>query len=169
MRNLFNDAPIALSILRGPQHQFEFINNFSRQLIGNRNVDGLTVREAFPELQQQGFFELLDQVYRTGEAVQGAERRAQLTDPHTGEVHDLYINYAYVPLRGFDAEVSGILSLSVDVTAYVEARLAREREAEARTAILSHLHQGVIVTDPQGRIIFVNEEAARLHGCSSLK
>ncbi|MFD1732889.1 hypothetical protein ACFSC4_20115 [Deinococcus malanensis] len=100
LRNLFNDAPIALSILRGPQHQFEFINDFARQLIGNRNVDGLTVREAFPELEQQGFFELLDQVYRTGVAVEGTERRAQLTDPHTGAVRDLYINYAYVPLRG---------------------------------------------------------------------
>ena len=36
-------------------------------LVGNRPVVGLTVAEALPDAAAQGYVELLDQVYRTGE------------------------------------------------------------------------------------------------------
>ncbi|NAZ37050.1 ATP-binding protein [Rubellimicrobium sp. CFH 75288] len=46
------------------------------------------------------------------------------------------------------------------------------RDAQARAAetaaILGQLAEGVIVTDPDGRIVFVNEAAARLHGVAKL-
>ncbi|KAA2236693.1 PAS domain S-box protein [Salinarimonas soli] len=49
-----------------------------------------------------------------------------------------------------------------------ESRLEAEREAARTSAILAQLAEGVVVTDAAGRIVFVNEAAARLHGVSSL-
>jgi two-component sensor histidine kinase len=51
----------------GPQHIFEFTNASYSQLIGHRDVIGKAIREALPELADQRFFDLLDQVYASGE------------------------------------------------------------------------------------------------------
>jgi hypothetical protein len=53
--------------LRGREHVFEFVNEAYVRLLGDRNFVGKTVREAVPEVEGQGFFELLDRVYSTGE------------------------------------------------------------------------------------------------------
>ncbi|PYE48645.1 PAS domain-containing protein [Deinococcus yavapaiensis] len=119
LRGLFKEAPIAISITRGPKHTFEFSNDFARDLVGGRDLDGKTVRAAFPELEGQGYFELLDQVYHSGEAARGEEMPAAITDPETGETRPLVVNFSYLPLRGFDGKVSGILTLTIDVTRYV--------------------------------------------------
>jgi PAS domain S-box-containing protein len=168
LRNLFNDAPVAITITRGPYHQYEFVNNFARKLIGGRNIEGLTVREAFPEVEGQGFFELMDQVYRTGEPYYAEERFIQFARDGTGVLEDAYFTFTYQALRGFDAQVSGILNISVEVTDQVRARLQSEQLAAERTAVLGHLPDGVIVTDAIGRIIYVNEIAAKLHGEAKL-
>lgn len=119
LRRLFRDAPVAVSITRGPKHTFEFANEFARDLVGGRPLEGLTVREAFPDLEGQGFFELLDRVYATGEPFEAEDMSATIIDPAGGEARSLVVNFSYLPLRGFDAQVSGILTLTVDVTKYV--------------------------------------------------
>lgn len=43
-----------------------------------------------------------------------------------------------------------------------------QRDARERAAILSQLAEGVIVADADGKIVFVNEAASRLHGVAKL-
>lgn len=121
LRNLFKDAPIALSVTHGREHTFDFVNEFASRLTGNRDIEGRTLRDAFPDLAGQGYFELYDQVYATGERYEGRESPAQLTNPYTGEVKMLYVNVSLIPVRGFDSKVAGVLSVSVDVTDYLRA------------------------------------------------
>lgn len=65
-----------MALLRGPDHVFELANAAYVSLVG-RDVLGKTVRDAVPEVEGQGFFELLDQVYTTGVAF--TARRAPIT------------------------------------------------------------------------------------------
>ncbi len=67
VRNLFMQAPAVIGVLRGPQHINELANAMYLQLIGNRNIIGKPIREALPELEGSGIYELLDEVYKTGE------------------------------------------------------------------------------------------------------
>ena len=55
-----------MAMLRGPEHVFELCNQSYFRLAGQREILGRPVREVFPELEGQGFFELLDEVYGTG-------------------------------------------------------------------------------------------------------
>ncbi|HEX4096700.1 MAG TPA: PAS domain-containing protein, partial [Caulobacteraceae bacterium] len=64
---LFRCAPGFIAILRGPEHTFEFVNEAYVRLLGEREFIGRPVREVVPEVEDQGFFERLDQVYSTGE------------------------------------------------------------------------------------------------------
>jgi two-component system, sensor histidine kinase PdtaS len=64
---------------------------------------------------------------------------------------------------------------NTDVTAQVAAEtelrdvnLKKQAIGAEREAILGQLSEGVIVTDPSGRITFVNEAASRLHGVAQL-
>jgi PAS domain-containing protein len=66
-RRLFEQAPGFITILTGPEHVFEFTNAAYRRLFGARDYVGKTARDAFPELAEQDFFDLLDRVYATGE------------------------------------------------------------------------------------------------------
>ena len=75
LEEVFRLAPLFLAIVRGPEHVFELANDRYYQLIGDREILGKPVREALPELAGQGFSELLDRVYRTGEAFAGADMR----------------------------------------------------------------------------------------------
>ncbi|MDQ3232721.1 MAG: PAS domain-containing protein, partial [Pseudobdellovibrionaceae bacterium] len=67
LKVLFQQAPGFMCILRGPQHVFEFTNEAYVQHAGNREFLGRPVREVIPEVEGQGFFELLDHVFTTGQ------------------------------------------------------------------------------------------------------
>ncbi len=72
------------------------------------------------------------------------------------------------PRLGAGGQVLGFVGVAFDVT---DIRESNERLATAmaeRDAILSQLAEGVIVTDPEGAIVFVNEAARRHHGVAEL-
>lgn len=58
-------APTALHV--GPEHRYALVNDAYRRISGGgRDVTGLTVRAAFPELAGQGVFEAIARVYAGG-------------------------------------------------------------------------------------------------------
>src|ERR1700685_3325819 len=59
MREMFARSPSFSALLQGPEHRFVLTNPAYHQLIGHRNVIGLTVREAVPEVAGQGFLAML--------------------------------------------------------------------------------------------------------------
>ena len=66
-RRLFEQAPGFIIIMRGTEHTVEFVNDAHRAVFGSHNWVGKTIRQAFPSIEGQGFFEVLDRVYQTGE------------------------------------------------------------------------------------------------------
>ena len=60
---MFAQSPSFSALLQGPDHRFVLTNPAYERLVGHRDVIGLTVREALPEVESQGFLGLLDDVY----------------------------------------------------------------------------------------------------------
>ena len=65
---LFEEAPSFMCVMRGPNHVLEFANPAYMRLTGGRPVVGRPVVEVLPEMVEQGYLELLDQAYATGDA-----------------------------------------------------------------------------------------------------
>jgi PAS domain S-box-containing protein len=118
----FENAPAFIAVLRGPTHVFESANPAYRELVGHRELIGKTVREAFPDIEGQGWFELLDRVYATREPYSGSESRLAFQRPGQTESDERFVNFVYQPLIEFNGEVSGIFVHAVDVTDQVRAR-----------------------------------------------
>jgi len=138
----FAQAPLAVAILRGPEHRYELSNELHFRLAGSRELIGKSVREALPELAGQGIFELLDRVYRAAEPFSGTEIPLVYDRHGDGRLLDAWLNFSYQPLRDPSGQVSGIMVVAADVTEQVQARLNAEalsaqlRENEERLRLL---------------------------------
>lgn len=116
LRNLFDDSPGFVAIMRGPDHVFEIANAAYRRLVGDRALYGLAVREALPEVVEQGFVALLDQVYRTGEPYVGRGVSVMLQQAPGLPREERLVDFAYQPLRDAAGAIQGIFVQGVDVT-----------------------------------------------------
>ena len=71
------------------------------------------------------------------------------------------------PLKDADGDVIGASKIIHDISEVVTGREALMREKELLATTLVSIGDGVIVTDAQGRVTFLNAEAERLTGWSS--
>ena len=124
-------VPAAITTLRGPDHRFAFANDRYQQLVEGRVVVGQTVAETLPEVVEQGFVELLDNVYRTGQNFEGKGIAILLAPPGQPPVQH-YLDFTYQPMPDEHGQTQGLLVFAVDVTEQVRAR----RQAEALQAEL---------------------------------
>ena len=128
-REMFEQAPSVMAMLRGSNHTYELTNKSYRQLIGSRNVLGKPIRDALPELRDQGFFELLDKVFTTGEPFIGKAVPVALQSAPGEPLVSRFLDFICQPIRDSNGVVDGIFVEGSDVTERVEAeRVARESE-----------------------------------------
>ncbi len=156
LREFFTQAHAAFCILRGPKHIFELANPIYQELIGNRNPVGKSIREALPELEGQGFFELLDNVYNTGTVFIGKEVPVSL---HRNEkLEQAYVNFSYQTYCDSTDQVAGILACAYEVTEQVLARKIIE-ESEEKYRVLADAMPSVVWTaQPDGSVDFYNKQ-----------
>ena len=137
-RRLFEQAPGFITILSGPEHVFEFTNAAYRRLFGDRDFVGQPIRRAFPELEGQGFYELLDQVFTSGERFVADHVRVMVKSSLDGEPEERFQNFIYEPVVDEQGSVIGIFVEGHDVTDTHRAEVEL-RESETRLAFLDRL------------------------------
>ena len=129
LRALFEQAPSFMAVLRGPQHIFELANEHYINLVGRSELLGKSVEEALPEVREQGFIDLLDEVYRTGLPFEGRQLTVDLNTAD-GKQRQRHIDFVYQPIKDDDGVVGGILVEGSDVTERIEGeerlRLAQQ-------------------------------------------
>src|SRR4029077_8339285 len=136
LRDMFVQSPNFSALLQGPDHRFVLTNAAYERLIGHRNVIGLTVREVVPEAGRQGFIDLLDNVFATGEAFVGRNVEIVLQQSTDRPPATLYLDFVYQPIKDPVGNVTSIFVEGSDVT---DRHLSEEalRVSEAR---LRHLN-----------------------------
>ncbi|RYZ42243.1 MAG: PAS domain S-box protein [Myxococcaceae bacterium] len=141
LQSFLMQAPLGIAILSGPRHVYTFINApFMEMLFSGRPATDLlnrSVREALPELEGQGFHEILDGVYQTGRSFHGAKQRASMVQAD-GLERELFVNFTYQAKRDPSGRIDGILAVIYEVTDQVNAQREIEQLAEnLRAAIVS--------------------------------
>lgn len=109
LRAMFDQAPGFVAFLEGQEHRYELTNRAYDRMIAGRKVVGRTVREALPELAGQGYYELLDQVYASGEPFLGESMRVELVRPGSSITDAVYLDFLYQPVIGVDGATRGML------------------------------------------------------------
>ncbi len=156
-RQMFEQAPGFVAILHGPNHVFELTNAAYQQLVGHRDVLGLPVREALPDIEGQGYFELLDQVFASGEAFVGTALRAELSRTPGAAPEERFLDLVYQPIRDPDGKVTGIFAQGSDVTdRLIAEQAARESDAQFR-AFAESMPNHVWTAAPDGGLDWFNQ------------
>ena len=123
---LFTDmlmaAPGFVCTLLGPDHVYNLVNAKYQSLFGNRKIKGLPIKQALPELEGQGFYELLDNVYQTGKVYLGIDVPIILGRDDTSILETRYFNLSYQPMYDEDRTIFSILVFGYEVTEQVIAK-----------------------------------------------
>jgi PAS domain S-box-containing protein len=149
LAQMFEQAPGFICPMSGPDHVFEFVNAAHRRLFNSAAWIGKPLREAFPDIEGQGFYEAMDQVYATG------ERRVYSRMPTTfragpgGEMRMRLLDFVYAPMLDDHGVVSGIFCEGYDVTDQGLAERALQDSQERLQLALDAADMGTFVWYPQ--------------------
>jgi PAS domain S-box-containing protein len=157
MRHLFEQAPGLMAFLHGPNHVFDLANAAYRQIVGRSELIGKPVREALPELVDQGFFALLDRVYDTGEPFVGREVRVMLQRQAADGLEERFVNFIYQPVKDHAGKVSGIFIEGSDVTEAVRVNNALRESEQRLRALANTIPQLAWIADADGTIHWYND------------
>ncbi|CAO3436880.1 Multidomain signal transduction protein including CheB-like methylesterase, CheR-like methyltransferase and BaeS-like histidine kinase [Azospirillum endophyticum] len=134
LRALFRQAPGFMYVWRGPDHVYEMANDAYFDLIGRRDIIGKPAREALPEIVGQGFFELADRVYATGDPFVGEGMPARLARRPGSPLEERFVTFVFQPIRDEHGHVTGMFVQGSDVTGMKRTEEAL-RESEQRLRI----------------------------------
>ena len=178
----FEQAPTFMAILRGAEHRFELANALYMKLVGNRPILGRTVAEALPDAVEQGYLDLLNDVFRTGKSFSASGSKYLVQVTPESPANERFVDFVYQPITGRQREVVGILVQGVDVTEHKQAEDALQRERDnlehrvaERTAVLQNIQtfymhssecHAVLSLRSDGRFQYdeINPATLRLYG-----
>lgn len=136
LHELFEQAPVAIAVFRGPQYVIELANPAVCALWDRtqEQAAGTPLFELLPESAGQGFEQLLDQVMATG--VPFVAHELPSTVLRNGHLDTIYWNFVYHPLRQTDGQITGVTVVATEVTEHVLARRKVEESAQQVRAVV---------------------------------
>lgn len=165
---MFDQSPSFMSMKYGPEHRTEIANPAYYRLMGARDIVGVPVNEAFPEIAGQGFKELLDQAYATGQTHYATAAPLKVQRVPGAPLEERFVDFVYQPIRDDQGQVIGIFAQGNDVTDRVLAeRLARDKDANFQ-AVTEIMPNHLWTARPDGSVDWVNERATEYFGLRDL-
>jgi PAS domain S-box-containing protein len=142
LQDYFQQAPGAVALLEGPTHRFVLANPAYLALVGREQVVGQSVSEALPEVVEQGYVDVLDQVYRSGEAYRAINRDVMLRRRPEAEPERRVLDFAFQPIKDALGASTGIFVSASDIT---ERAIAEEalRRSEERLQLALNASTGI--------------------------
>lgn len=163
---LLEASPVPIAIYRDKEIIISSVNQAMLDLWGkDKSLIGKPFQEALPELNDQPFFNLLQNVYNTGELYESKEEYAPLM--RDGKMVPYYFNFTYKALKNAEGIITGILHTATDVTELVLARKQIAETSDHLTLALSSAEIGIwgldlinktVTLDAQSRMLLGYEE-----------
>jgi PAS domain S-box-containing protein len=164
LRMMFEQAPGFMAMLSGPEHVFTLANPAYSALVGQRDIIGKSVREVLPEVIGQGFFEILDKVFFSGNAFSGTAMPALLQRKIDGPPEQRYLDLVYQPVRNDSGAVIGIFVQGTDVTDRVLAEESM-RTSETQFRVLAQVVPNQVwAASPDGALYWFNSRVYEYSG-----
>lgn len=140
LRNLVMNAHYGLLILRGRDWIVEVVNSVITNLWGKQveEVLGLPLIEVLPDLYDQAFPTMMQQVYESGIGY-GQEEEEYFRQTPEGRISS-YISFYYDPIFDDNGIVTGIIASAEDITDKVQTRKLLEKSLEEQQCLVEELN-----------------------------
>ncbi len=145
-------SPNATAIYRTGQIIIEYANDAMIAFWDkDRTVIGKPMEEVLPELKEQPFIKILQEIWVTGITYEARNTAAQLMV--NGKLQTFYFDFTYMPILE-DKKVIAILHTAKDVT---EQNLYLEESENRFRFLLNAIPQQVWTALPDGKLDYVNQ------------
>ncbi len=152
VRLMIEEAPVATALFVGRGMIIELANEKMIDIWGKgRSVIGMPLAEALPELKNQSFLEILDDVFSTGKSFEAKALLCELVVD--GKLRPFYFDFTYKAVRNTAGEIYGVMDMAVDVTEEVIAKRKIEKSQQELLALFQESPVG-IATLSSGDFIF---------------
>ena len=128
-----HQTPVGVAVWEGPDHRPRLFNAAYERLVARTIVAGSTFAEVLPELVGSPSHEKLQRCYREGVHFDTTETLLRVTGTD-GVPRDVYVNSTFRPLYDDAGEISGVITMSVDVSEAVRTRHAVEESRASAVA-----------------------------------
>lgn len=156
LRRFLMQAPAGICVLGGSGFVFELVNPSFQELFPDRSLLGERFLKALPEIKGQPMWDLLQDVYTTGETFHGTEM----------QILDRYFNFIYQARFDANDQIDGVLAFVYEVTEMVLVRLEVEENEKRFRLLLNGIPQMAWTNTPDGDVNFYNEQWYRYTGAS---
>ncbi|SHG44976.1 ATP-binding protein [Pedobacter caeni] len=163
LRFMLADAPVAIALFTGRALIIEAANKKVLEVWGKgEEVIGKPLHIAVPELKDQPFFQILDDVFTTGQSFHGNEVKAMLELNH--KLEEVYSNFVYQPLKNVNGETTGIVLVANVITEQVIARKKVEQAEEMLRLSIEAANVGTWHMDVDTRKFSPSSRMKELYG-----
>ncbi len=164
LNNLFEQAPVAIAVMHGPDFIVEIINEMALQIIGKPKEQLMykPLFDAMPEARNQGFEAIFSSVFKTGRRMVIEEIEARLL--RNGNPEKIFAKLVVEPLREEDGSILGIMIAAYDITEHVTARKKIEISELRYRQLIQSVSVALYTCDKEGRILLYNQAAVELWG-----
>lgn len=157
-RELVMQAPVGITILKGPDMIVELANTAYLQIVDKTKEEfiGKSLYESLPEVRS-AVEPLLTGILESGNPYFGNEFRVNLK--RHGRTDTTYFNFVYQPLKDHDGRITGIIVVANEVTTQVEAKHAlAESEREFKRMVMQSPIAMTIFRGPEFIVEMANIE-----------
>jgi two-component system sensor histidine kinase VicK len=161
-RGVFERAPLGMALLSGPNKVIEFANQNMLKFWGkDQSIIGKPHKEALTDLKGLNFEDLIEEVYKSGQAYKGHEQKAIIKQK--GHKAKGYYNFVYEPIKD-ERGVTSILIIADDVTQEVRTRKQANRTSQMLNVAVESAELGTWFFDVETLQFFPSTKLKLLFG-----
>ncbi|MGZ3850501.1 MAG: PAS domain-containing protein [Flavisolibacter sp.] len=163
--NLFMQAPLAIAILTGDQLVVELANEPVMEVWGKgRDILGKPISQVIPEIESQGFIDLMKEVVVTEKPFHAYEMPVTLL--RNGKEEIVYFNFVYQPYYVKEStKPIGIIIFATNVTEHVQSKEKAEESAQrVRSLVESAPFPIGVYVGKEMRIELANQTIIDIYG-----
>lgn len=160
---LFLKAPMAICVFKEKNMVIELANEKMLALLGKtKEIINKPLLEVLPEIKGQGFFELLDKVYTTGDRVVSEGRPAVLM--RNDKKEHIHVKFVAEALYDEEGGITGVMAVVDETTEEVASKKGLEVSEKKYQHLIENLPIAIYTSDAEGYITLYNQAATRIWG-----
>jgi len=155
-RALLAAAPVAIGLFVGRELIIEMPNQAFIEIVGKGDsIIGKPLAQAMPELANQPFLQILDDVYTSGKIFQTFGTQIDIVQH--GIMQKGFYDFSYTPLLDREGKVYAILDIAIDVTQQVQSRRRIEESEHYFRQLTDTVPAMIWITAPNGNCTYLNK------------
>lgn len=143
LRNIYKHTPSPKCLLEGSDFRFAIANEAYLKIVGKQDVIGKKLIDVVPEFADQGFLDILEKIYRSGESFTGRAVPVYVKNPAIGAVQEYTLNLIFQPLTDDSGSVSAIYIEGVDISEQLTNQRNLEESLKEKDVLLAEIHHRV--------------------------